>query len=201
MKTLNMNFSHVAAIAVAFITGVLGPLTVTFYQGRQDQAKMEAGIIDAQTLLGHSVFTHADTWLNLIIPQTDINDDAKLFLDIKFKGFQESLEDLVKDTDFNSLTNEQFHSVASRNLNNTVTSYVAEARRKGISDEFINEFNKWHQQVVDLLVASIEANVFSPIHSSQNAKMYAILTAYDQALGATIEDVSRTLEAGVTGSN
>ena len=57
-------------------------------------------------------------------------------------------------------------------------------------------FNRWHQQVVDILITSIQDNVSSIIHNSQNSKMYAILTAYDAALGATIEDVEKTLENG-----
>jgi hypothetical protein len=146
-------------------------------------------------LQGHSLFTHADTWVDLIIPQTRVSDEAKLFLTIKFTAFHDALEDMIQNTDFNSLTDDQFHSVASKNLNDTVVSYIADARRQGISDEFIDSFNIWHQQVVDILVDSIEDNVFSPIHTSQNAKMYAILTAYDSALGATLEDVARTLES------
>ena len=189
----------IVAIVAAFITGILGPLTVTFYQGQQEEAKEErrlaAGVIDTETLLGHSVFTHADTWVDLIIPQTQVSDEARLFLTIKFIAFHDALEDMVKNTNFNSLNNDQFHAVASKNLNDTVVSYIADARNQGISDEFIADFNVWHQQVVDILVDSIEDNVFSPIHTSQNSKMYAILTAYDSALGATLEDVARTLEA------
>jgi hypothetical protein len=188
------NPAIIGAIIVALITGVLGPMGVEWIQQEQAQAKVEQGIIDTETLMGHSLFTHADTWVDLIIPQTQASPDAKLFLDIKFRAFQESLEDLVRHTDFDSLTNEQFHAVASKNLNDTVVSYIADARRQGISDEFISSFNQWHQQVVDILVGAIEDNVYSPIHSSQNAKMYAILTAYDSALGATLEDVARTLE-------
>jgi len=189
----------IVAIVVAFMTGILGPLAVTFYQGQQEEAKEErrlaAGVIDTETLLGHSVFTHADTWVDLIIPQTQVSDEARLFLTIKFTAFHDALEDMVKNTNFNSLSNEQFHAVASKNLNDTVVSYIADARNQGISDEFIASFNIWHQQVVDILVDSIEDNVYSPIHTSQNSKMYAILTAYDSALGATLEDVARTLEA------
>jgi hypothetical protein len=188
------NPAIIGAIIVALITGVLGPMGVEWIQQEQAQAKVEQGIIDTETLMGHSLFTHADTWVDLIIPQTQASPDAKLFLDIKFRAFQESLEDLVRHTDFDSLTNEQFHAVASKNLNDTVVSYIADAKRQGISDEFISSFNQWHQQVVDILVDAIEDNVYSPIHSSQNAKMYAILTAYDSALGATLEDVARTLE-------
>lgn len=188
------NPAIIGAIIVALITGVLGPMGVEWIQQEQAQAKVEQGIIDTETLMGHSLFTHADTWVDLIIPQTQASPDAKLFLDIKFRAFQESLEDLVRHTDFDSLTNEQFHAVASKNLNDTVVSYIADAKRQGISDEFISSFNQWHQQVVDILVGAIEDNVYSPIHSSQNAKMYAILTAYDSALGATLEDVARTLE-------
>jgi len=189
----------IVAVVAAFITGVIGPMAVTFYQGQQEEAKEErrlaAGVIDTKTLLGHSVFTHADTWVDLIIPQTQVSDEARLFLTIKFTAFHDALEDMVKLTDFNSLNNDQFHAVASKNLNETVVSYIADARRQGISDEFITDFNIWHQQVVDILVGSIEDNVYSPIHTSQNSKMYAILTAYDSALGATLEDVARTLEA------
>ena len=189
----------IVAVIVAFITGIIGPMAVTFYQGQQEEAKEErrlaAGVIDTETLLGHSVFTHADTWVDLIIPQTQTSDEARLFLTIKFTAFHDALEDLVKNTDFDSLNNDQFHAVAAKNLNDTVVSYIADARRQGISDEFIKDFNIWHQQVVDILVGSIEDNVYSPIHTSQNSKMYAILTAYDSALGATLEDVARTLES------
>ena len=189
----------IVAVIAAFITGIIGPMAVTFYQGQQEEAKEErrlaAGVIDTETLLGHSVFTHADTWVDLIIPQTQTSDEARLFLTIKFTAFDDALEDLVKNTDFDSLNNDQFHAVASKNLNDTVVSYIADARRQGISDEFIKDFNIWHQQVVDILVDSIEDNVYSPIHTSQNSKMYAILTAYDSALGATLEDVARTLES------
>ena len=189
----------IVAVIAAFITGIIGPMAVTFYQGQQEEAKEErrlaAGVIDTETLLGHSVFTHADTWVDLIIPQTQPSDEARLFLTIKFTAFHDALEDLVKNTDFDGLNNDQFHAVASKNLNDTVVSYIADARRQGISDEFIKDFNIWHQQVVDILVGSIEDNVYSPIHTSQNSKMYAILTAYDSALGATLEDVARTLES------
>ena len=189
----------IVAIVAAFITGIIGPLAVTYFQGQQEEAKEErrlaAGIIDTETLLGHSVFTHADTWVDLIIPQTQVSDEARLFLTIKFTAFHNALEDMVKNTNFDSLNNEQFHAVTSKNLNDTVVSYIADAKRQGISDEFIADFNIWHQQVVDILVDSIEDNVYSPIHTSQNSKMYAILTAYDSALGATLEDVARTLES------
>ena len=187
----------IVAIVAAFVTGVLGPLAVTFYQGQQQEAQEErrlaSGVIDTETLLGHSVFTHADTWVDLIIPQTQVSDEVRLFLTIKFTAFHDALEDMVRLTDFNSLSNDQFHAVASKNLNETVVSYIADAKSQGISDEFIADFNVWHQQVVDILVGSIEDNVYSPIHTSQNSKMYAILTAYDSALGATLEDVARTL--------
>jgi len=53
----------IIAIVAAFITGIIGPLAVTYYQGQQEEAKEErrlaAGVIDTETLLGHSVFTHA----------------------------------------------------------------------------------------------------------------------------------------------
>ena len=95
------------------------------------------------------------------------------------------------------MTDAQLNQVVTRNLNDTVTNYIADARRAGIPEEFIQSFNLWHQQVVDILTQSIEDNVTSIIHNSQNSKMYAILTAYDAALGATIEDVEKTLESSV----
>ena len=192
------NPAVIGAVLVALITGSLGPISVSLVQDRQEAAReerrVEAGVIDQETLLGHSLFTHADTWVDLIIPQTNVSDEARVFLDIKFTAFQSSLEDLVEATDFNSLSDEQFHALTSKNLNETVTSYIAEARREGISDEFIASFSIWHQQVVDILVAAIEDNAYSPIYTSQNAKMYSILTAYDSALAATLEDVARTLQ-------
>lgn len=192
------NPTVIAAIVVALITGMLGPLSLSFVQDRQVQAReerrVEAGVIDTETLLQHALFTHADTWVDLIIPQTNVSEEARIFLRIKFMAFQDSLEDLVRTTDFNALSNDQFHALASKNLGETVVGYIAEARRQGISEKFISEFNHWHQQVVDILVAAIEDNAYSPIHTSQNSKMYAILTAYDSALGATLEDVARTLE-------
>jgi len=85
------------------------------------------------------------------------------------------------------------HALLSRHLNETVTDYIADARREEISSAFIENFNKWHKRVVNILVRAIEDNVQSVVHTSQNGKMYAILTAYDAALGATIDDVEKTL--------
>ncbi len=183
----------VAAIIVAFITG-LSPMGVILTQEWMEQRKMEAGIIDTSVLLNHSLFTHADTWVDLIIPGLQVSDNAREFLTIKFVAFQEALEDLVRNNDFDIMTDAQLNQVVTRNLNATVTSYIADARRAGIPEDFIQNFNLWHQQVVDILTASIEDNVSSIIHTSQNSKMYAILTAYDAALGATIKDVEKTLE-------
>ena len=182
----------VATIVVAFITG-LSPMGVILTQGWMEQRKMEAGIIDTSVLLNHSLFTHADTWVDLIIPGLQVSDTAREFLTIKFVAFQEALEDLVRNNDFDIMTDAQLNQVVTRNLNATVTSYIADARRAGIPEDFIQNFNLWHQQVVDILTESIEDNVSSIIHTSQNSKMYAILTAYDAALGATIKDVEKTL--------
>jgi hypothetical protein len=186
----------VAAIVVAFITG-LSPMGVILTQGWLEQRKMEAGIIDTSVLLNHSLFTHADTWVNLIIPGLQVSDNAREFLTIKFVAFQEALEDLVRNNDFDIMTDAQLNQVITKNLNDTVSNYIADARRAGIPEEFIEDFNLWHQQVVDILTQSIEDNVYSIIHSTQNSKMYAILTAYDAALGATIEDVEKTLDGRV----
>jgi hypothetical protein len=183
----------VAAIVVAFITG-LSPMGVILTQGWMEQRKMEAGIIDTSVLLNHSLFTHADTWVDLIIPGLQVSDNARKFLTIKFVAFQEALEDLVRNSDFDLMTDAQLRQVVTRNLNDTVTSYIGDARRAGIPEEFIQNFNIWHQQVVDILVQSIEDNVHSIVHQTQNSKVYAILTAYDAALGATIGDVEKTLE-------
>ena len=181
-----------AAIIVAFVTG-LSPMGVILTQSVLVQRKMDAGVIDTSVLLNHSIFTHADRWVDLIIPNLQVSDTAREFLTIKFVAFQEALEELVEESDFDAMTDAQLSQVVSRNLNNTVTSYIAEARLAGISDEFIDNFNLWHQKVVDILVQSISDNVSSIIHTSQNSKMYAILTAYDAALGATIGDVEKTL--------
>ncbi len=181
-----------ATIVVAFITG-LSPMGVILTQGWMEQRKMEEGIIDTSVLLNHSLFTHADTWVDLIIPGLQVSDTAREFLTIKFVAFQEALEDLVRNNDFDIMTDAQLNQVVTRNLNATVTSYIADARRAGIPEDFIQNFNLWHQQVVDILTQSIEDNVSSIIHTTQNSKMYAILTAYDAALGATIKDVEKTL--------
>jgi hypothetical protein len=182
-----------AAIVVAFITG-LSPMGVIFTQNMMEQRKMEAGIIDTSVLLNHSLFTHANTWVDLIIPNLRVSNTAREFLTIKFVAFQEALEDLVRNHDFDTMSDAQLSQIVTRNLNDTVMSYIAEARYAGISEDFIANFNIWHQQVVDILVQSIEDNVYSIIHTTQNSKMYAILTAYDAALGATIGDVEKTLE-------
>ena len=182
----------IAAIMVAFITG-LSPMGVMLVQNHLERQELASGGINKAVLLNHSLFTHADTWLQLVIPQLDVTPTAKKFLLIKFSAFQESLEELVKATDFNELSDAEMHSLLSHNLNETVTDYIADARRAGISSTFIDNFNKWHQRVVDILVRAIEDNVQSVVHTSQNGKMYAVLTAYDAALGATIDDVEKTL--------
>lgn len=191
---LSKNAVVVFSSLAAFSAGMV-PMGVVMLENHYEQAQLESGEINTTVLLNHSLFTHAKKWLALIIPQLNVSEVARTFLEIKFTAFQESLEKLVEATDFNILSNEQLHALLSENLNNTVRDYIADAQRAGVSPAFIAEFSKWHQRVVDILVRSIEDNVFSVIYSSQNAKIYAILTAYDSALGATIEDVEKTLEA------
>ena len=183
---------NIAMIAVAAITG-FSPMGVMLVQNHLERQELAAGEINQTVLLNHSLFTHADTWRQLVIPQLNVTVTAKKFLTIKFAAFQNSLEKLVKSTDFNELSDAEMHALLSHNLNETVTDYIADAKREGISSAFINNFSKWHQRVVDILVRAIEDNVTSIVHTSQNGKMYAILTAYDAALGATIDDVEKTL--------
>ena len=183
---------NLAMIVVAAITG-FSPMCVLLVQDHLERQELASGEINRTVLLNHSLFTHADTWLQLVIPQLDVTATAKKFLTIKFAAFQDSLKKLVKATDFNELSDPAMHALLSHNLNETVTDYLADARREGIPSAFIDNFNKWHQRVVGILVRAIENNVASVIYSDQNSKMYAILTAYDAALSATIEDVEKTL--------
>ena len=179
-------------IVVAAITG-FSPMCVMLVQDHLERQELASGEINRTVLLNHSLFTHADTWLQLVIPQLDVTPTAKKFLTIKFAAFQDSLKKLVKSTNFNELSDSEMHTLLSHNLTETVTDYLADERRGGISSAFIDNFNKWHRRVVDILVRAIEDNVYSVVHTSQNGKMYAILTAYDAALGATIDDVEKTL--------
>ena len=179
-------------IVVAAITG-FSPMGVMLVQDHLERQELASGEINKTVLLNHSLFTHADTWLQLVIPQLDVTATAKKFLTIKFAAFQNSLKKLVKSTNFNELSDSEMHTLLSHNLTETVTDYLADARRGGISSAFIDNFNKWHKRVVNILVRAIEDNVKSVVHTSQNGKMYAILTAYDAALGATIDDVEKTL--------
>jgi hypothetical protein len=183
---------NIAMIVVAAITG-FSPMGVMLVQDHLERQELASGEINKTVLLNHSLFTHADTWLQLVIPQLDVTVTAKKFLTIKFAAFQDSLKKLVRATDFNELPDSEMHTLLSHNLNETVTDYLADAKREGISSAFISNFNKWHKRVVDILVRAIEDNVHSVVHKSQNGKMYAILTAYDAALGATIDDVEKTL--------
>ena len=183
---------NMAMIVVAAITG-FSPMGVMLVQDHLERQELASGEINKTVLLNHSLFTHADTWLQLVIPQLDVTVTAKKFLTIKFAAFQDSLKDLVKATDFNELSDSEMHTLLSYNLTETVTDYLADARRGGIPSAFIDNFNRWHKRVVDILVRAIEDNVKSVVHTSQNGKMYAILTAYDAALGATIDDVEKTL--------
>jgi hypothetical protein len=186
----------IIAMVCAFLTGA-SPMGVILLQGWMDQRKLESGVIDTSVLLNHSLFTHASTWVDLIIPQLNVSDDARKFLTIKFTAFQDALESLVENSDFETMSDAQLNQVVTRNLNETVSSYIADARREGIPEDFILMFNKWHEQVVNILTQSIEDNVYSVIHKNQHSKMYAILTAYDSALGATLEDVEKTLETHI----
>jgi len=183
---------NIAMIVVAAITG-FSPMCVMLVQDHLERQELTSGEINQTVLLNHSLFTHADTWLQLVIPQLNVTATAKKFLTIKFAAFQNSLKKLVRVTDFNELSNSEMHTLLSLNLNETVTDYLADAKREGIPSAFIDNFNRWHKRVVDILVRAIEDNVQSVVHTSQSGKMYAILTAYDAALGATIDDVEKTL--------
>ena len=82
---------NVAMVAVAAITG-FSPMGVMLVQNHLERQELASGEINQTVLLNHSLFTHADTWLQLVIPQLNVTATAKKFLTIKFAAFQNSLK-------------------------------------------------------------------------------------------------------------
>ena len=197
-----------AAVIVAFVTG-MSPLAVMVGSEMMEQSRAEKtaaeGIVNEATLLAHPLFTHADVWLKIMIPALDaqtVPAEARNFLRIKFKAFQQALLRLVEKRggdgpgSFNSLTNAELHQVLSANLSATVDEYMATARREGISEKFLSDFTRWHQKIVDLLVNSINDAAYSSLYCHEgcgNTRVFSVLSAYDSALASTLNDVERTL--------
>jgi len=185
-------------IVVAFVTG-LSPLAVIATQGYMEERRVEEayrdGRIDASMLRDHGFFVHEDSWVRIVIPGLQISEEARTLLDIKFRAFYRALSRLVEQNRFEEMNAQQLHSVLTRNLNETVVSYSKDVIAAGVSQEFLDEFSKWHARTVNVLVRAIEEISFSPAFTDNNARIFSILSQYEVALAATIDDLALQLWA------
>ena len=185
-------------IVVAFVTG-LSPLAVIATQGYMEERRVEQaykdGRIDASMLRDHGFFVHEDSWVRIVIPGLQISEEARTLLDIKFRAFYRALSRLVEQNRFEEMNAQQLHSVLTRNLNETVVSYSRDVLAAGVSQEFLDEFSKWHARTVNVLVRAIEEISFSPAFTDNNARIFSILSQYEVALAATIDDLALQLWA------
>ena len=185
-------------IVVAFVTG-LSPLAVIATQGYMEERRVEQaykdGRIDASMLRDHGFFVHEDSWVRIVIPGLQISEEARTLLDIKFRAFYRALSRLVELNKFEEMNGQQLHSVLTRNLNETVVSYSRDVIAAGVSQEFLDEFSKWHARTVNVLVRAIEEISFSPAFTDNNARIFSILSQYEVALAATIDDLALQLWA------
>jgi len=185
-------------IVVAFVTG-LSPLAVIATQGYMEERRVEQaykdGRIDASMLRDHGFFVHEDSWVRIVIPGLQISEEARTLLDIKFRAFYRALSRLVEQNRFEEMNAQQLHSVLTRNLNETVVSYSKDVIAAGVSQEFLDEFSKWHARTVNVLVRAIEEISFSPAFTDNNARIFSILSQYEVALAATIDDLALQLWA------
>ena len=185
-------------IVVAFVTG-LSPLAVIATQGYMEERRVEQaykdGRIDASMLRDHGFFVHEDSWVRIVIPGLQISEEARTLLDIKFRAFYRALSRLVEQNRFEEMNAQQLHSVLTRNLNETVVSYSRDVLDAGVSQEFLDEFSKWHARTVNVLVRAIEEISFSPAFTDNNARIFSILSQYEVALAATIDDLALQLWA------
>ena len=185
-------------IVVAFVTG-LSPLAVIATQGYMEERRVEQaykdGRIDASMLRDHGFFVHEDSWVRIVIPGLQISEEARTLLDIKFRAFYRALSRLVEQNRFEEMNAQQLHSVLTRNLNETVVSYSRDVIAAGVSQEFLDEFSKWHARTVNVLVRAIEEISFSPAFTDNNARIFSILSQYEVALAATIDDLALQLWA------
>ena len=185
-------------IGLAFVTG-LSPLAVIMGQGYMEERRVEQayedGRIDASMLRDHGFFVHEDSWVRIVIPGLRISEEARTLLDIKFRAFYRALSTLVEQNRFEEMNAQQLHSVLTRNLNETVVSYSRDAINAGDSEDFLSEFNRWHARTVDVLVRAIEEISFSPAFTDNNARIFSILSQYEVALAATIDDLALQLWA------
>jgi hypothetical protein len=76
-----------------------------------------------------------------------------------------------------------------------VVSYSKDVIAAGVSQEFLDEFSKWHARTVNVLVRAIEEISFSPAFTDNNARIFSILSQYEVALAATIDDLALQLWA------
>ena len=187
-----------ASIMVAFVTG-LSPLAVILGQDYVEQRRVEqayeAGRVSADMLRNHGFFVQENLWTQLVIPNLNVNEEARNLLDIKFRAFYRALQILVEQNNFEEMSTQELHSVLTRNLNQTVVAYSRDAIDSGVSQAFLDEFTSWHARTVDILVRAIEEISFSPAFTDNNARVFSILGQYETALSATIDDIALQLFA------
>ena len=187
-----------ATVMVAFVTG-LSPLAVILGQDYVEQRRVEqayeAGRVSADMLRNHGFFVQENLWTQLVIPNLNVNEEARNLLDIKFRAFYRALQILVEQNNFEEMSTQELHSVLTRNLNQTVVAYSRDAIDSGVSQAFLDEFTSWHARTVDILVRAIEEISFSPAFTDNNARVFSILGQYETDLSATIDDIALQLFA------
>ena len=187
-----------ATVMVAFVPG-LSPLAVILGQDYVEQRRVEqayeAGRVSADMLRNHGFFVQENLWTQLVIPNLNVNEEARNLLDIKFRAFYRALQILVEQNNFEEMSTQELHSVLTRNLNQTVVAYSRDAIDSGVSQAFLDEFTSWHARTVDILVRAIEEISFSPAFTDNNARVFSILGQYETALSATIDDIALQLFA------
>ena len=177
----------------------LSPLAVILGQDYVEQRRVEqayeAGRVSADMLRNHGFFVQENLWTQLVIPNLNVNEEARNLLDIKFRAFYRALQILVEQNNFEEMSTQELHSVLTRNLNQTVVAYSRDAIDSGVSQAFLDEFTSWHARTVDILVRAIEEISFSPAFTDNNARVFSILGQYETALSATIDDIALQLFA------
>ena len=148
----------------------------------------------------HTFFLRMDSWMRYDINHIPFTDPFRKavfndFLSIKFDCCKKTLAEFVareklwKDKHPNEIKDEIITL-----LMECVAEYEEKARLKGIPEEVIAKFNKWHRSRVKVAISGIKAITASQFYISNLSRVAAILDIFTITFHDTILDAERTLK-------
>ncbi len=148
-------------------------------------------------LINHTFFNKMDIYYRMV-KNIKVKNEAKRdliidFLQIKIDVFKDWLKELVLKTNFDNLTDSELCHLFLTLITDLIQEYESLAIKMWIPKYFLNKFNNWHQDTIDITIENIQEISQNDIYWTQEQKAYFILNMMKNAFYLTVKDAETTI--------